>query len=142
MANMIVVDTGKTYLSKVCMDGSKAKLDTNAKINFFTNNYTVVETTVLADLTAQTVTGIAATTLTGATDGGIDANDRDTWTWPLMTFAATSGSGLPQTLYGYYITDSAGTTLIAAQNFAIPVVITNNGDGFTIQPQFSFGSIF
>jgi hypothetical protein len=97
---------------------------------------------VLSDLTEISYPGYAAMTLSGATDGGIDSNDRDTWSWPTQTFQATSAPGSTVTAYGYYVTDSGDTELLWAENFSTPFNYTNAGDGFSIVPTFSFGSIF
>ena len=142
MANKIVVDTGKLWITKIAVTNGNAKLDTNVKIRLFANNYTPVQASVIGNFTEIAYTGYAAVTLSGAVDGGIDANDRDTWTWPTVTFQCTSSAGLPVTAYGYYVTDSANTTVLWAERFSTAQVFTTNGDGFTVPPQFSGGSIF
>jgi hypothetical protein len=142
MSNKIVVDTGKSYFGAQIVEASKVKLDANVKIHLFVNNYTIIETTVLANLTEASYGGYAAQTATGWTDGGIDGSDRDTWTGPALTFQATSSSGLPQTIYGMYATDSGGTVLLWAENFSPTITLASSGDGFTVTPQFSVGSIF
>jgi hypothetical protein len=142
MANKIVVNTGKLWLGSLAIAAGHPKLDTNVKIHLFSNNLTIIRTTVLGDLTEIAYPGYASITLSGAVDGGIDANNWDTWAWPTATFQATSAPGSPVTAYGYYVTDSGGTTLLWAENFATPQVFTLSGDGFTLPPTFSFGSLF
>lgn len=142
MANKIVVDTGKIWLGTICQSAGHASLNGSAKLHLFMNNYTIIQTSVLANVTEATYGGYAAQVLGTAVDGGIDANDRDTWTYPTLTFAATSGASLPQTIYGYYVTDNGSTTLLWAMNFSPTIVLAASGDGFTITPQFSYGSIF
>lgn len=141
MANKILVNTGKMWLGSLAMAGGHPSLDGNVKIHLFKNNVTLSRTTVIGSLTESTYTGYAAQTLNGATDGGIDVNNWDTWSWPVKTFQQT-GASASETAFGYYVTDSAGTTLLWGENFTTPQVFTNSGDGFTITPTFSFGSLF
>lgn len=49
------------------------------------------------------------------------------WLWTV-----TGTTNLPQTIYGYGLTDSAGTLLIASRRFATPITLTQVGDGVTI----------
>lgn len=138
----IVVNTGKLWMGSLCMEAGHPQLDGNVRLHLFDNNFTIAENTVIGDLTEIAFTGYADVLLSDAVDGGIDSNDRDTWTWPNATFTATSSSGLPVTAYGYYVTDSAGTTLLWAENFASPYEFAAEGDGFVLAVTFSFGSIY
>jgi hypothetical protein len=47
-------------------------------------------------------------------------------------FSVTGAAGLPQTMYGWYVTDSGGVTLWGAQLFPAPVVITASGQGVDV----------
>lgn len=141
MANKIVVNTGKLWIGSICMSAGHSSLNGNVKIHLFKNNVTLSRTTVIGDLTESTYTGYASQTLSSASDGGIDANNWDTWTWPVKTFQQT-GASSSETAYGYYVTDSGSTTLLWGENFTTPQVFANSGDGFTITPTFSFGSLF
>lgn len=49
------------------------------------------------------------------------------WHW-----GVTGTTGLPQTVYGYYVTDNAGTTLYGSSLLPTPVVLTASGQGFDI----------
>ena len=138
----ILVDTGKSWIGALCMEATHPALDGNVTLHLFDNNHTIVETTLLGDLTEIAYGGYLDVPLNGATNGGIDASDRDTWNWPNATFTATSTSGLPVTAYGYYVTDNAGTTLLWAENFASPIPFAVVGDGFTLAVNLSFGSIY
>ncbi len=146
MANKIVVNTGKLWIGNRAMVAGKPPLDGNVNIHLFTNNLTIAFGTVLGALTEMSnanVPGYALILLTGAVDGGIDSNRWDTWTWPTALFQASGAIvGGPITAYGYYATDSGNTTLLWAENFTTPQIFTNSGDGFTVTPTLSFGSIF
>ena len=146
MANKIVVNTGKLWIGALCMAGGHPHLNSNVTLRLFTNNVTLARGTILSGLTEMSnanVPGYAAAALGVAVDGGIDGNNWDTWAWALITFQATGAIvGGPITAYGYYVTDNANTTLIWGENFSTPQVFTNSGDGFTLTPTFSFGSLF
>ena len=49
-----------------------------------------------------------------------------------LHFQATSITNLPQTVYGWYITDNGNTQLYGAQLFANPITLTAIGDGFDV----------
>jgi len=82
------------------------------KIHAFTNNITPSDSTVLSGLTEAAWTGYAAVTLTNANWVSLGVTSHiGTKVYPTVTFSNTSGS--PVTTYGGYITDNAGTVLIA-----------------------------
>lgn len=141
MANKILVNTGKLWLGSLAMAGGHPALGSDTTLRLFKNNVTLVRGTVIGDLTQSTYSGYAAVALSSPSDGGIDANNWDTWSWALATFQQT-GASSTETAYGYYVTDDADTTLLWGENFTTPQVFTNSGDGFTITPTFSFGSLF
>lgn len=47
-------------------------------------------------------------------------------------FVSTGVTGLPETIYGYYLTDAAGAVLYASEVFDTPVEITASGQGVDI----------
>jgi hypothetical protein len=140
----VVPNVGKSYFMNQIMEAGKQKVDGNATIHLFVSNITPSRTDTLSTYSAHEASygGYAAQTLTTWTDGGIDANNYDTWTGPAITFQATSSSGLPQTIYGYYVVAGDGTTLLWAETFAPAITLSNSGDGFTVTPTFSGASIF
>lgn len=142
MANKITFDAGKIYFANQIILGNKVAISTNAKLRLFQNNHTCVEADVIGNFTAATYVGYADQVLSGAVDGGIDGNDRDTWSFTALAFAATSGSGLPQTIYGYIVIDSGATVALYGENFAPAITLAASGDGFTVPPTLSVGSIF
>ena len=95
-------------------------------VHLYTNAHTPATTDVLGDYTEATFGGYASQPFYPPVDGGVVANHVDITSNPL-SFAAT-GAGLPQTVIGYYITDSGGTILKAAEEFPSPITFTNAGD--------------
>ena len=102
---LLVPDVGEVLLLKYALNHTAA---TDVKIKLFTNDYTPVEGSVVANFTEATAAGYAAITLTGAswtiaTDTGVT-----TATYAQQTFTFTAAS----TNYGYYITNAAGSQVL------------------------------
>lgn len=99
-----------------------------SKLKLYTNDYTCTETSVIGDFTECVVAGYAQKTLTGTVSGG-------TWVVSTATNITTASYAeqefLPTTavsLYGYVVTNSAGTTLLWAERFTgAPFVIPAGG---------------
>ena len=98
----------------------------NSKLKLFTNDYTPIESSVLASFTEATAVGYSDITLTGTVSGSTWAISTaigvTTATYPEQTFTLTAA----ENVYGYYITNNAEDTLILAERFptapyAIPV---------------------
>lgn len=93
-------------------------------LRLFTNNFTVSNTDAIGAYTQCVDASYAAIHLTGATwslssiSGGRQAD------YASQTFTFAGGVSL----YGWYLTDSANTTVYAAGNFAsAPIVIPGGG---------------
>lgn len=144
MANKMVPNVGKTYFANQLVLANKVAINGNATLHLFISNITPARTDVLSTYSAHEASygGYSAQTLSGGADGGIDANFFDTWTFNTLTFQASSSSGLPQTIFGYYVVASDGVTLLWVEQFAPSITLSNSGDGFTLPPTFSVASIF
>lgn len=55
-------------------------------------------------------------------------------------FACTGGAGLPQTVYGYYVTDNGTTVVYGSQLLPTPVVISASGQALDL-PQVRFNVV-
>ena len=139
-----VPNVGKQYFMAQIMEASKVKVDGQATIHLFTTNVAIARTNVLTTYSASEASygGYASQVMSGFSDGGIDANFYDSWSGPIITFQATSSSGLPQTIYGYYVVASDAATLLWVCYFAPVITLSASGDGFTIPPSLSGASIF
>jgi len=108
-------------------------------IHLFSNNVTVSDTTVIANLTECTFGGYAAQTIgpwtAPASDGGNGAYTQA----PLVTWTPT-GSGLPQNVYGYYVTDAGGNLRWAQNDPNAPVVLSNTSQTYGVVPYFDVKS--
>lgn len=140
----VVPNVGKSYFMAQIIKASKVAIDSNATVHLFISNITPARTDVLTTYSAHEATyvGYANQGAGVWTDLGIDANFYDTWQGPVLTWQASSSSGLPQTIYGYYIVASDAATLLVVETFAPSIVLAASGDGFTVQPTLSGASIF
>lgn len=100
----------------------------DVKLKLFTNNLTVGDGNVVGDVTESTGTGYAAETLAGAswTITGDQAS------YAQVTFTYT---GAEANVYGYYITNSAGTILLWVEKFTDgPYSIPAGGGTIKVTP--------
>lgn len=74
-------------------------------------------------------TGTQATFFDPATGGTIVEVKAPVGGW---LFKCTGATGLPETEYGYYLTDNAGTGLLASALFPSPITITATGQGIEV----------
>jgi hypothetical protein len=107
-------------------------------LRLFVNQLNFSNTTALTDLTEATFTGYtaAAAQVFGTPYIAPDGNPH--LTAPSTQFTAGALT-TPETVYGYYLTNAAGTSLVAGGTLAIPVPITKQYDGLTIEPDYAFG---
>jgi len=111
------------------------------KICLFKNNYTPVDSSVLADFTAATFSGYAPVTFTGlgtpaTVSGRAVSTNSVAATW-------TKSGATGNDIYGYYVTDAAGTSLLwAERGGAAPYSMNVNGEGLSITPTLSLATEF
>jgi hypothetical protein len=107
---------------------------TKVKVHTYSNNFTPTTASILANFTENTYAGYAA-------------QDISNWGAPSTAAHVTTIQGDPNTftrsttgaaenVYGYFVTDQAGTTLYYAEKDpGGPRVLTNAGDSVTITPK-------
>lgn len=96
----------------------------NAKLRLFSNNVTPTTSDTPSTYTESSFSGYSAVTLSGWSAASVSAHVATSTATPI-TFTITSGSA---TVYGWYITNSAGTRLLAAQRDAsAPVSLSSTG---------------
>lgn len=108
--------------------------ETDNKLHLMQNNPAITSTTVVGDFTEADFGGYAAKLATAAaavfTDpltGNIIIRVPDpSGGWAFASSGAPPAN-LPQTIYGAYLTDNAGTGLIGAVKFDTPITITDAG---------------
>ena len=103
------------------------------KLHLNMNNATPSEQSVLADFTEASFTGHTAISVTAGTQPeGLNPGTNDSridLSPPVGGFRwqCTALTLLPQTIYGFYLTDNAGVVLLAAEKLATPIVLTAVG---------------
>lgn len=84
--------------------------------------------------------GYAALPLDGWADFGLDPDGREVVQCEAAEWVRLSGSNL---VYGYFVCDLAGTTLVWAERFAsAPFLVDAANEFFTFVPQFTLTSEF
>lgn len=134
-------------------DGIKADVDSitgksatpigGGKLRLFTAPTTVNNTKVIGDFTEATFAGYAAVALTTSTWAAATAASHvATSTYGATVTFTRSTTGASQTIYGWYLTDSAGTKLYACALFASgPYTVTNSGDKINVVPSLTNQSL-
>lgn len=130
MANLIEVDEQLAESLDERTGKSSGHLYDGAKARLYKSNTTITKSTVLSDLTEADFAGYASITLANATFASASVSGHvasslygTTLTWTRST------TGTAQTVYGMYITNAAGTKIIAAGPFdGGPYTVTNSGD--------------
>ncbi len=101
---LLLLDSQRTYLAGLYW-------------GLFTNNFTIANATVLANLTAAAWTGYAA--VLAGTFGAPTLVSNVAVTVPSAQPIFTNTSGSSQTFYGWYLYDTAATKLVAAVNVGL-----------------------
>lgn len=130
-----ILDAAATLLA-----ADTATLDAVADVELilFQNNVTPTPATVVGDLTPCTFDGYAAkakaaSAPTVSTDPATGdkliriPDPAGGWTWQ-----TTGVTNLPQTVYGYALTDATGADLYGVKLFDTPVVLTGTGQDVVV----------
>lgn len=102
----------------------------DVKLKLFKNNVTVAKTDTTSTYTESTAAGYSSATLTGSSWTFSTVNSVTTGTYPAVTFTYTAA----ETVYGYYVTNLAGTVLLWSEAFSAPCAIPSGGGSITVTP--------
>jgi hypothetical protein len=108
------------------------------KIHLYANQLIPSQGTLLTMFVEATFTGYVAQSVGawGAAYIGPDGNAHVTA--PGLQFQATDDV-TPNTIYGWYMTNTAGTELVGAANFLTPIPIVAALQAVVMQPDFIYG---
>ncbi len=108
------------------------------KYHLFTGSPTLNVSTTLATLVAleATFTGYSAISVTTWNASTVVSSQGVATASSSITYTYTTGAGSPQTLTGYYVTDSASANLLWFEAFATSQTLSPS-DTLTINPSFS-----
>lgn len=104
------------------------------KLELYQNDYVPVPFSVLADFTVADYTGYGNKTIAAADWNAVVQPDGSAGIVGPGEFFDATGTAVSNTIYGYYVTDSGGTTVLWAERFDTPVGIAGPGTGFTMVP--------
>lgn len=105
-----------------------------AIMHLFQNNVAITPAIVLANLTECTFTGYTAGSAITWLAPFYTVNGTPVVTGTLQTFGVGSTPTIFNTVYGWYLTDTGGTTLLAVRALDTPIILTEAGQGFQIIP--------
>lgn len=112
---------------------------TTLTLRLFSNNHTPGASSTASDLTEVAGGGYSAIALTAAswsTTGGSPTSSA----YPEQTFTFTGATDSPGTIYGYYLTNAAGT-LVLAERLAATFTPAANGDTVKVTPTITLASV-
>jgi hypothetical protein len=137
--SVIVVPTTEGLAILTTLTATGGDLN-GAKVHLYANPLVPTPTTDLADFTTATFTGYATS---GAIVWGtpfVNGDGLPTVAGGLVTFASTSPFTVGNTIYGYYVTNGAGSVLLFSEQFDTPIVISAALQAVMVLPTFSVGS--
>lgn len=111
----VIMDSGKLWMLKT-KTGQQSISLSNCKYHLYVNNVSPSHGDTLGTYTEATYTGYAAITAGGWSAPALDGTFHAMSTATLMTWANTSAGSV--SIYGYFVTDNAGTTLLYAELFS------------------------
>ena len=133
---------------KLLLDAAVGKVAAaNLKLKLFKNDVTPSHESTTATFTEANFTGYAEITLTttswnagvAGTGTGTALANKASIDYVQQTF--TMGvPGTTNVIYGYYITDTAGTTLLGAERFAASQSMALSGDSIKITPKLTLST--
>ena len=106
----------------------------DVKLKLFVNDYTPLRTSTAGAFTEAAGGGYALKTLTANTHTVQTATTPHDINWGSQAWTFTGALTTNPTIYGYYVTNSAGTTVLWAQRLDSAFTPANNGDTLTIDP--------
>ena len=107
-----------------------------AKVHLYQNNFTPVPGMTLASFTEADFTGYSASAaVVWNTPGFIPAGNAIV-TGDNKQFTVGATPTVFNTIYGYYLTDGAGTTLLFARLFNAPITLSAAGQFIDVVPSY------
>jgi len=107
-----------------------------AKVHLYANDFTPDDQSVIGDFVEATYTGYAPSTVVVWSAAGYAPNGRPTLPGGTKTFVSGSPLLIANTVYGYYVTDTAGTKLLWSERFVTPVIISAPAQIIAVLPAY------
>jgi hypothetical protein len=106
------------------------------ELALYKNNYTPINTSLLANFTECNFDGYARITLTGWPAAALDANNKAATALAAQTFTCT-GAVTPNDVYGMFVVSGAGALMFAERNPSGPITINTAGQTYSYTPKFT-----
>lgn len=106
-------------------------------LRLFKNDLTPVKTHVVASFVEADFDGYAGIDMDAWTPGFDEELQKAVLRSALLTFTAT-GAVTSNVIYGYYITNNAGTLVYCAERFSITIFVDETGDSIAVVSRFPF----
>lgn len=110
----------------------------NAHVHLFQNNISPDKNTPLSSLVEADFVGYNDVAVGVWGNAYVDPFGVVSVQAPDIQFQPTNGS-VGNTIYGWYLTDSAGAILLAAEKFDAPVNLLNENYAVVVNPRFPWG---
>ncbi|RPJ87010.1 MAG: hypothetical protein EHM18_03300 [Acidobacteria bacterium] len=124
------------------LDGLKATggIAEDCQVVLYSNVVALTAANLPADFDLVVVAGMVAQTTLTPSDGYDTGDGVIEAAVPTVPFVASSLTGLPLTIQGYVILNTAGTAVLSAEEFDDPVPIDQIGDGVSVDARLRWGS--
>jgi hypothetical protein len=125
------------------IDALQKFLNRNLTVKLFSNNYIPIDTSSAASFTEVTGGGYASKSIVYADwtfTGGTPSYGQS----PKLAWTFTGATGGPGVVYGYYVIENSGGTLMWAERFPPSVVpfTPKNGSIIQVTPKFTGSSVY
>lgn len=130
----VLVDTGELLI----LNGIVSLLfNVNTRLKLFVNNHIPVGNDTVLDYVEATYPGYAGINLNSWSAAYLNGANEAQTDETIRTITSTGSSA--ESVYGYFVTNIAGSTLYWAElNPSGPVAITSSGIPYSVQPKFIF----
>lgn len=110
-------------------------------VRLFKNNYTPVAGSVVGSFTSADFSGYSPSSLAALAAAATVGGKASTTAGAANTWTKSGATG--NDIYGYYVTNAAGTVLYwAERGSAAPYSLNTNGEGLSVTPVFTLASEF
>jgi hypothetical protein len=130
---LIVPNEGELLLGKRALNHTAAD---NVVLRLYSNDVTPAAADTVATYTEVVVAGYAAKTLTGASWSWATVSGKAEGSYAEQTFTFTAAGSA----YGWFLTNAAGTTLLAAERFATAPQTIGAANPISVTPKLTFSS--
>lgn len=133
-AAMVLSDVGADNILAAYFNNSPAP--GNLLLKLYCTNVSPADTDTVSSYTACTGGGYADKTLTNGSWTITTGDDPSDAVYAEQTYTFTGALTTNGTIYGYFVTNAAGTVLIWAELFSSTFTPANNGDNVKVTPKF------